>query len=246
MSNRDSAAACAAPTSEPGAMSSSRGGLFLSFEGGEGTGKTTQIRLLAERLEALGRRTLVTREPGGTALGEAIRELLVRETEDPPVPLAELLLYAADRAHHVARVLRPALEAGLVVLCDRYADATEAYQGQGRCLAEETVRMTNALATDGLWPDRTLLLDLDPSEGVRRALEREAPAANRPSAEARFEAETMEFHRIVRAGYRAVAAREPARVRMVDASGLPEQVAARVWEAVEDLFAMTERGSRVA
>lgn len=209
-------------------------GVFLSFEGGEGSGKTTQIALLARRLEALGRAVIVTREPGGTPLGRTIRQLLVRETEDPPTDLAELFLYAADRAHHVATVLRPTLEAGLVVLCDRYADATEAYQGHGRGLPLEVVRASNALATAGLWPDRTLVLDLDPTLGVGRALAR--GASGQGPREERFEAQAQAFHEAVREGYRAIVKREPGRVRIVDAAGATEIVAARVWEAVEDLF----------
>jgi dTMP kinase len=213
-----------------------RAGVFVSFEGGEGSGKTTQVARLARRLEAEGWLVRVTREPGGTRLGEAIRQLLVREGTDPPVPLAELLLYAADRAHHVSTVLRPALEAGRAVLCDRYADATEAYQGWGRGLAEDLIRSTNALATAGLRPDRTLILDLEPALGIRRALDREGRSGDRGGAEARFEAETFAFHERVRAGYRTIAAREPERARLVDASGTPEEVAARVWETVKDLF----------
>lgn len=209
-------------------------GVFLSFEGGEGTGKTTQIALLAARLEALGRSVVRTREPGGTPLGHTVRELLVRRSEDPPTPLAELFLYAADRAHHVATVLRPALEAGRVVLCDRYADATEAYQGYGRGLPLDVIRASNALATDGLWPHRTLLLDLAPRLGVRRALGREAPKEG--PREERFEAEALPFHEKVREGYRAIARREPGRVRVLEGEGKPEEVARQVWEAVRDLF----------
>jgi dTMP kinase len=209
-------------------------GIFISFEGGEGTGKTTQIARLARRIEALGRAVVVTREPGGTELGASIRGLLVRERDDPPVPVAELFLYAADRAQHVATVLAPARDSGCVVLCDRYADATEAYQGWGRGLPEDLIRRTNELATSGLWPDRTLFLDLDPAVGIRRALEREAPGEGR--GEARFEGEASAFHERVLDGYRAIARRDPARVRRVDAAGIPDEVAERVWEAVKDLF----------
>lgn len=209
-------------------------GVFLSFEGGEGVGKTTQIALLARRIEALGRAVVVTREPGGTPLGRTIRQILVRETEDPPTALAELFLYAADRAHHVATVLRPALEAGRVVLCDRYADATEAYQGHGRGLPLEVVCASNALATGGLWPHRTLVLHLDPEVGVGRALAR--GASGKGPREERFEAQALAFHETVREGYRAIAHREPDRVRILDAAGAAEVVAARVWAAVQDLF----------
>lgn len=222
-------------------------GLFLSLEGGEGTGKTTQLGLLARRLEGEGCSVVVTREPGGTALGARVRELLVRASDDPPTPLAELLLYAADRAHHVERIVRPALEGGRVVLCDRYADATEAYQGFGRGLPLATVRELNALATGGLWPHRTLILDLDPARGVPRALGREAPRQG--EREERFEAEAAAFHEGVRRGYLEIAAREPGRVRVVDAAGSPEEVAERVWRQVRDLFekpSVVRRPSSVA
>lgn len=209
-------------------------GVFLTLEGGEGVGKTTQIASLAGRIEGLGRSVLVTLEPGGTDLGRRIRELLVRETADPPNPVAELFLYAADRAHHVEEVIRPALREGTVVLCDRYADATEAYQGWGRRLPLDTVRAVNALATDGLWPDRTLVLDLPPETGVRRSLQRQQGSPD--PLEKRFEAEALSFHSRVRDGYEAISVAQPERVRVVDAAGAPEAVAARIWEQVRDLF----------
>jgi len=209
-------------------------GVFVTLEGGEGTGKTTQLALLAARVESLGWSAVVTREPGGTPLGARVRELLVRVSADPPAPLAELFLYAADRAHHVETVLRPALEAGRAVLCDRYADATEAYQGFGRGLPLETVREVNRLATGGLWPHRAVVLDLAPGEGVRRSLERQQGVAG--PREERFEAEVLAFHERVREGYRAIAAAAPERVRIVDATGSVEAVAGRVWAEVGELF----------
>jgi len=211
-------------------------GVFVTLEGGEGTGKTTQVALLARRVEARGWSAVITREPGGTALGERVRELLVRVSEDPPTPLAELFLYGADRAHHVEAVIRPALAAGRAVLCDRYADATEAYQGHGRGLPQEAVREVNRLATAGLWPHRTVVLDLPPPEGVRRSLERQRRGHG--PREERFEAERLAFHERVREGYRAIAEREPGRVRIVDAAGPPEEVAERVWAEVGELFAV--------
>ncbi len=210
------------------------GAAFVTLEGGEGSGKSTQLSRLAARLRAAGRPVVVTREPGGSTLGRRIRELLVRVSEDPPSPLAELFLYAADRAHHVETVIRPALEAGRVVLCDRYADATEAYQGWGRGLGLDLIRELNGLATTGLWPDRTVVLDLPPEEGVARSLERQS-RSDAPREE-RFEVETVAFHERVREGYRAIAAAVPDRVRVVDAVGGPETVAVRVWEEVADLF----------
>ncbi|GAB4253925.1 MAG: dTMP kinase [Deferrisoma sp.] len=207
-------------------------GVFLTFEGGEGTGKSTQARLLAERLSEAGWRVRLTREPGDTPLGRTLRKILLTPSGDPPCPLAELLLYAADRAEHVEKVVRPALEAGEIVICDRFADATEAYQGWGRGLDLGQVRALNRLAAGGLVPDRTVLLDLDPREGVARSLH----GVSGPGAEIRFEQEKPEFHDRVRRGYLAIAAREPGRVRVVDAGGTPEDVAARVWAAVADLF----------
>ena len=209
-------------------------GLFVSLEGGEGSGKSTQLALLARRIEAAGRSALTTREPGGTPMGSRIRELLVRRSDDPPAPVAELFLYAADRAHHLATVIRPALTAARVVLCDRYADATEAYQGWGRGLPLDLVRAVNRMATDGLWPDRTVILDLAPRLGVERALARQRREGG--PAEVRFEAEALGFHERVRAGYLAIAEANPDRVRVVDAGGTPEGVAEAVWNAVEDLF----------
>jgi dTMP kinase len=209
-------------------------GIFVTLEGGEGTGKTTQLALLARRVEVRGWSTVTTREPGGTILGGRIRELLVRVSDDPPTPLAELFLYGADRAHHVETVVRPALAAGRVVLCDRYADATEAYQGWGRGLPLGVVREVNGLATGGLWPHRAVVLDLDPADGVRRSLERQHEGQG--PREERFEAEVLAFHERVREGYRAIAGREPDRVRIVDAAGSPDQVAERVWAQVEELF----------
>lgn len=209
-------------------------GLFLTLEGGEGVGKTTQITLLAARVEALGRKALVTLEPGGTALGRKIREILVQRSEDPPTPMSELLLYGADRAHHVATVVRPALDAGQVVLCDRYADATEAYQGWGRGLSLEMIRAVNDLAVQGIWPHRTLVLDLAPEAGIRRSLARQGDEEG--PREERFEMEALDFHERVRAGYRAIAGAHPERVRTVDASGEPHAVFERVWAAVRDLF----------
>ncbi|MHB8763976.1 MAG: dTMP kinase [Deferrisomatales bacterium] len=211
-------------------------GLFLTLEGGEGTGKTTQLTRLAGRIEALGRTAVVTREPGGTALGGRVRELLVRQTEDPPTPLAELFLYAADRAHHVTIVVRPALAAGHVVLCDRYADATVAYQGWGRGLPLAVIGTLNELATGGLWPRRTLVLDLPPAVGVERSLAR--LRAGRGPREERFEAEVLAFHERVRQGYLALALAHPERFRVIDGSGSPDAVGERVWAAVADLVGL--------
>lgn len=209
-------------------------GLFVTLEGGEGTGKSTQIRRLRGRVEARGRQVVLTREPGGTPLGKRLRALLVETGDDPPGPRAELLLYAADRAHHVVSVICPALEAGRFVLCDRFADATEAYQGWGRGIDAETVSDVNRLATGGLRPHRTLVLDLDPEKGVQRALQRSREGTE--PLEVRFEQENRAFHDRVRQGYRHIAGREPDRVRLVDADGTPDEVEERVWAGLVDLL----------
>ncbi len=218
-------------------------GVFITFEGGEGTGKTTQIALLAERLSALGHEVVTTLEPGGTALGKRIRRYLVSESDDVPTPRAELLLYAADRAHHVDKLIRPALEAGKVVLCDRYADATEAYQGYGRGLELSLVRSLNRVATQGLMPHRTLLIDLDPELGVRRSLQRQA--GDDVAEESRFEAEESAFHRRVRRGYNAILKSEPRRVRFIDGGGTIEEVKHKIWSELADLFSSGRRRERV-
>ena len=207
--------------------------IFITFEGGEGTGKTTQLGLLQKRLEKLGREVTLTREPGGTPLGVEIRRHLVANSNDPPVPTAELFLYAADRAQHVEGVIKPALAAGHVVLCDRYADATVAYQGFGRGLDRSLINELNKIATGGLWPKRTLLIELDHSEGVRRSLAREAAL---DEAESRFEEEEAAFHKRVAEGYRALMKENRDRFRLIDGDGTVEEVEVRVWEALKDLF----------
>ena len=194
--------------------------MFISFEGLDGCGKTTQAALLAEAAAAGGREVVPVREPGGTAPGERIRSLLL----DPGLaidPWAEALLYAAARAQLVAEVIRPALERGATVIADRYVDSSLAYQGCARGLGVDEVLAVNRVATSGLLPDRTVLLVLDT-----------AAAADRRGAPDRIEAEGTSFHRRVAAGFDAAARRFPDRIAVVDASGTPEQVAGRVREAV--------------
>ena len=205
-------------------------GLFVTFEGGEGTGKSTQIARLAERLRARGVDPVITREPGGTPLAEGIRALLL-DAGRAPGPLAEAFLMEAARADLVAHVIRPALSAGRLVLCDRYDDSTLAYQGAGRGLDPAMLRGWNRAATGGLTPDLTLLFDLDPAAG----LERRAGAAGEPN---RLDREPREFHARVRDGYLALARAEPARFLVLDASLPPEALEARVWEGVAPRLAV--------
>ncbi len=216
-------------------------GLLLTFEGVEGSGKSTQIGILAERLSAFGVDVTVTREPGGTELGVRLRTVLLTPGT-PVVPRAELLLYAADRAQHLAEVIEPAIARGATVLCDRYLDATLAYQGFGRGLGVEAVLEVHRGEPPTRRPDRTVLLDADPEEGLRRARERDARSGS-AAREDRFEREALDFHHRVRDGYLELARREPERIRVVPASGEPGEVARRVWASVEDLFALAGRRS---
>jgi len=202
-------------------------GLFITFEGGEGSGKSTQIARLAARLRALGLDPLVTREPGGTALAEGIRALLL-DSSVAPGPLSEALLMEAARADLVANVIHPALVAGRPVLCDRYADSTLAYQGAGRGLDAAMLASWNTIATGGLQPDRTFLFDLDPEVGLAR----------RTSASVstnRLDRESLPFHQRVRARFLELAASSPERWIILDAAASHDQLEARVWEAFEVL-----------
>ncbi len=206
--------------------------MFITFEGIEGTGKSTQIALLKAHLEAQGRRALVTCEPGGSRIGAELRRVLLSLENRDLCPRAELFLYLADRAQHVAQVVRPALAEGKIVLCDRFADSTVAYQAFGRGLDPELLHGLNTQAVDGLWPDLTLLLDLDPETGLTRAVTRNREEG-KTVAEGRFEAESLAFHARVRQGYRTWAVRFPERMRIVDASGTVEEIAAKVRHLVE-------------
>lgn len=200
-------------------MNARRGGCFVVLEGGEGTGKSTQARLLVERLEAFGRAATATHEPGGTTLGVEIRRLLLH-ADHPIEPRAELLMILADRAQHVAEVVRPALDAGRVVVCDRYTPSSLTYQGVGRGLGVEHVERACELATGGLEPDLVVVLDL-PDDLA------DARVAGDPD---RMERAGIEFHRPVRDAYRKLAPLYG--WALVDATGTPGEVADRVWEAV--------------
>lgn len=206
-------------------------GRFVTFEGIEGSGKTTQLEMLAARLRAAGRRVVTTREPGGTPLGEQLRTLLLHPGSDP-VPLAELFMLEAARAQLTQRVVLPALAAGAVVLADRYADSSLAYQAAARGLPWETVTLLNQQACSGLLPHRTLILELPVSEALQRARDRAETTADN----SRFEDEALAFHSKVAEGYRLLARQEPHRVRLVDARGDKETVHARILAALEGVL----------
>ncbi len=199
---------------------STRPGLWITLEGGDGTGKTTQAELLAEWLRAQGRSVLRTREPGGSEVGVLIRDIVLHHRGDV-APRAEALLYAADRAHHVATVVRPALARGEVVLQDRYLDSSVAYQGAGRVLDADEIRSLSLWAVEGALPDVTILLDLDP-ERARARLD----AADKPFD--RLEAEKLAFHERVRQAYLDLAAAEPDRFLVLDAAADSQTIAAAV------------------
>ena len=201
---------------------------FITFEGIEGSGKTTQIQLLSTHLEERGVDHVLTREPGGTTIGDQVRRLVL-DPAVPMVPACELLLYAAARAQHVDQVIRPALRDGRAVLCDRFTDATLAYQGYGRGLPLDLIETLHALEALALRPDLTLLFDLEPAAALERARRRDI---SKTVDETRFEALGLEFHERVRAGYLELARRHPDRIVAIDARGGAAEVQARVQAAV--------------
>ena len=205
-------------------------GLFITLEGGDGSGKTTQASLLRDWLESEGRIVVRTREPGGTEVGVLIRDIVLHHRGEVS-PRAEALLYAADRAHHIATVVRPALERGEVIIQDRYLDSSVAYQGAGRVLGRDEIRDLSLWATEGLLPDLTVLLDLDPATARARL-----DAADKPFD--RLEAERDEFHARVRAEYLALAAAEPERFLVLDASRAADEIAEAVRARVTALLAL--------
>ncbi len=183
-------------------------GTFLTLEGPEGAGKTTQVKLLSTKLDAIGIPHLITRDPGGTPLGKQIRRVLLTPG-NPVSPMAELLLYSADRAQHVDELIIPALKAGKLVICDRYTDSTVAYQGYGRNLDLELISQLNGMSTQGLKPELTILFDLESEKGLGRL---------HPGGHDRMEREAIEFHHRVRKGYLELVKKEPERWQVVDAS----------------------------
>jgi dTMP kinase len=206
--------------------------MFITLEGIEGSGKTTQIRTIAQWLATAGWDCLTTREPGGTPIGGKIRSVLLHPEHGDLVPTAELLLYVADRVQHLETVVRPALAAGKVVVCDRYFDATLVYQGYARGLDKETIRQLHRLTCEGLTPDLTLLLDLDPDTGLARAWRR-IHADHAHAEESRFEKEKLAFHERVRDGYLDLARREPHRFAIVDAAADEQTVRAQIESALD-------------
>ncbi|MGH3099092.1 MAG: dTMP kinase [Streptosporangiales bacterium] len=206
-------------------------GVFVAFEGGEGAGKSTQLRRLASSLREEGYEVVDTYEPGDTAVGRRLRELLLDPATGELEPRTEAMLYAADRAEHVARVISPALDRGAVVLTDRYADSTSAYQGAGRVLAEEEVERVSAWATGGLLPDLTVVLDLPPETGLQRV-------TGEPD---RLERESTEFHERVRRGFLDLASREPSRYLVVDATASPDEVGRAIRARLQPMLAPVPR-----
>jgi dTMP kinase len=197
--------------------------MFITFEGIEGCGKTTQVNKLKKYFESLGREVLVTLEPGGSRLGQTLRKILLSMDSQDLTREAELFLYLADRAQHVDQIIRPALKQGKVVISDRYADSTIVYQGYGRGLDTQTLHSFNEMATRGLWPDLTILLDLPVEIGLKRAVTRNLQT-KQTKDEGRFEAESIEFHARVREGYLTWAALNKNRFIIIDATGSADDV----------------------
>ncbi len=204
-------------------------GVFITFEGGDGSGKSTQMRLLADRLAREGYDVVQTVEPGGTHAGAQIRRILLDPGNASLRAMPEMLLYFASRAQNLEEVIRPALERGAIVLADRYTDSTMAYQGIARGLGEDAVRELHRIACRGLDPDLTVLIDIDVDAGLARTSRRNRDTR---SGETRFDDEAADFHRRVRAAYLEMAAREPHRFRVIDGGGDVESVARAVWDAV--------------
>ncbi len=207
--------------------------MFISLEGIEGCGKTTQLNQISTFLRVEGRSFVVTREPGGTAIGKKIRAILLDPASKELVPLAELLLYMADRAQHIESVIKPQLGAGKIVVCDRYVDATVAYQGYARGLGVDFIRQLHRMMLNDFKPDVTFLLDLPPRIGLSRAWQ-ELDRGNRAGAERRFEEEAISFHEKVRAGYLELARLEPQRFTIIDASQNVLAVQAEIQKVLSD------------
>lgn len=210
-------------------MAAPEHGLFITFEGSEGTGKTTQIQRLTSKLESNNRKVVISREPGGTPLGEDIRHLLKHaESGQNMVPRAELLLFAASRAQHVDELIRPKLEQGHVVICDRFLDSTAVYQGIARAIDGDTVEAINKIAIASTLPDITVLIDLDPEEGFRRIQSRNTEPPDR------MEQEHMDFYKAVRQGYLDLAARNTDRFLVIDGQQSIDEVELAIWNGIKE------------
>lgn len=204
---------------------------FITFEGGDGCGKTTQLRALESDLARRGRPFVATREPGGTSLGKLLRQVLLQVGSQEIAPSAELFLYLADRAQHVSEIIAPAIAAGKIVLCDRFTDSTLAYQGYGRGIDLQRLKLFNDVADQGVRPDLTFLLDCPVEQGLARTARRPIEAGE--PREDRFEREKIEFHEKVRRGFLELARAEPARFRVVDASRSAAEVAAEIRKIID-------------
>jgi dTMP kinase len=223
-------------------------GFFLTFEGLDGSGKSTQLRKLAKHLEALGHAVTVTRQPGGTRIGDRIRALLLDSKTESMAAMTELGLMFSDRAQAIAEVIRPALESGSIVLCDRYTDSSEAYQGGGRQLGSETILRLHQTMCGGLNPDLTLLLLAGFDRSLHRARRRNNRSASAGQDEGRFESEDAAFHRRVYEKYREIAAREPERVVVFEGDRSIEAIHKEIVRVVDkrlDAAALTGAGARI-
>jgi dTMP kinase len=217
--------------------------LFITFEGVEGSGKTTQIQRLRRYLKKRGTPCKVTREPGGCPIGEKVRKILLNPDHRTMTPLSELLLYEASRAQHVEEVIEPLLKKGVVVLCDRFNDATVAYQGYGRRIDSRVVGSLNGLASQGIKPDVTFLLDCPSGLGLQRALQRNRTLNK--EREGRFEEEEVQFHDRVRRGYLSIAKKEPNRVKVINTREGEDKVFEKIRKIVDELIKSSEFGVQI-
>ncbi len=215
--------------------------LFITFEGVEGSGKTTQIQRLKKYLTHRGIHCKVTREPGGCPIGEKIRKILLNPDHREMIPMTELLLYEAARAQHVIEIIKPFVEKEGVVLCDRFSDATLAYQGYGRRIDLKWIERLNHLSSHGIRPDVTFLLDCPSDVGLKRAIQRNR--ALKREREERFEREEIQFHRRVRKGYLAIARKEPRRVKVIDTRQGEEKVFEKIQKIVDNLMSGKKKNS---
>ncbi|OPX45817.1 thymidylate kinase [Ruminiclostridium hungatei] len=203
-------------------------GLFITFEGTDGSGKTTQIKLLEEYMSTKGREVVLSREPGGTRVSEIIRDIILEPENKEIVPLTEMILYAASRAQHVAEVIEPAVNNGKIVICDRYVDSSYAYQGGGRGVDLKIIADVNRIAINGTVPDITFFLDIDPEISIRRRI-------NSTGAD-RIEQEKLDFHRRVYDGYKKLSILYPDRIKTIDATKSVEEISSQINEYIDELF----------